>query len=238
MKKKKENERGFTEKFDYNHFQFKFSKIKPHNRTKKDPIEVEGFFNLNNFNTIKFTIEALPEEWEAFYKYFYDFVFIHPDLFVDDFFECLIEPVIQKIKFKHASGKFRGKEPFYNELIKASLLLYLFVSYWCKEDIETWPPLLREAVKKLEEEDDGLKKYALHNPKGLYVSKAVTFYLIERYYGDKLKKFKIKCDDSDRFYDTYIARNKYRKECKERFKRLEMHSHLEATPFLIKILQK
>jgi hypothetical protein len=228
---------GFTEKIDYSQYQPKLPTIRT--RTKKDPFKVEGFVN---FNTIKLKIEASPEDWKNIIKYFSE----SPDLFVDDIFGSFINPVIQKIKFKPVSGKFRGKEPFYNALRNASVWLYLFVSYWSKKDIKTWPKSLRKAIENLDvdiekqriedKETFSIIKYTPHREQTRYDSKAITYYFIKRHFKRDMETFKVRWDSPESFYDIYVARNPLYKENKKRFVRLKMHSRLEATPFLTEIL--
>jgi len=200
-------------------------KKKVKQRTKKDPITVEGpidaplskkqgsYYLHHELKDVNLKVTATPEAWRKLEL----FVRKHPNWFGLCFHSHFANPAVITINEKN---KPRGKQKeifhFANDIKKYAGTLYPFLKYWCNQPLKAWPDYLRrvlESVKKGGNLDNlyvvDLKSQRKLDPKGL------TAYLIDQVFRNGGQSIGLKSffefgdrESIENFYITYIQSDK------------------------------
>jgi len=189
------------------------SGVKVRQRTKKDPITIEGSIPVKKVNAIqsqntsvkkrgkesinlKFILS--PDDWQKLWSY----CLKYPDKFVLGLWSYILYPAMQQLETKKGTrGKFKESK-FFVEWIKTDASsLYAFFSYWCKKSFDEWPDYLKKLVEKVKKE--GWEEDIIF--KGKYYPRGLTDYCINKIYGERCEKEGLNpLEDPFNFYKTYV----------------------------------
>jgi hypothetical protein len=190
----------------------------------KDPSEVRSIESTQTLKTavvppakpkIRFSMEALPEDWEALYYRFCD----NPELLGSLIFINFIEPVYEKKILPSYQSRPRGShaivpqgaaydaEGSYMWRAKAyAAAAHAVLSYWLDKPEEKWPKPLKKQVRATEESLDKAERKEIRTLKGRY-SISIVMHLAERKFGQQRKKLGLFVKNTwQDFRHTYLQR--------------------------------
>lgn len=120
-----------------------FFKVKQ--RTKKDPLTIEGFIRIKEGtfiqgegfkqkeDKIKLKVTVPSSDWRKLWNY----CLTHTHDFTKQFWSNFIEPAMRELETKKgARGRYKGSKHFVNRLKDDASFLYAFFTYWCKKPDE------------------------------------------------------------------------------------------------------
>lgn len=166
-------------------------------RTKKDPIKVDGYIDAQ---CIPLKIIASSEAWKEMRTFYLE----KPDLFAWDVYSQFIEPVVgvfgNRVYEKKLRGKHKGSSSFVDEIKMSACWLNAFLSYWSKKQQKEYPECIRFIMIDKDSKMEFIK------PSGKFKPIALTAYILEKIYGKEMKKYNIYpfFDNLENFRITYI----------------------------------
>jgi len=193
--------------------------IKPEvrQRTKGKPITVTSSLD---FNTIKLTVKASPEDWQGLERLFWD----APEQLAEDLHSYFIVEALEK-----TVGKERRGSPLVRQIQFCAGWLYAFLSYWCKKPLEDWPLYLQRLIQMIEEKGNGI---FVKTSRGRYGARELTLYCTEKIYGDAAAKYGLSpFSDPNNFYITYALADGKPAEIREKYLTNKTPQEVERLPF-------
>ena len=165
-------------------------------RTKKDPIKVDGYIDAQ---CIPLKIIATSEAWGEMRTFYLE----KPGLFASDIYSQFIEPVVgvfgKRAYEKKLRGKHKGSASFVDEIKISACWLNAFLSYWSKKQQKEYPACIRFKIDKVD-------KSKIIKTSGKFKPIALTAYILEKIYGKEMKRYNIYpfFNNLENFRITYI----------------------------------
>jgi hypothetical protein len=187
--------------------------VKVRQRTKKDPITIEGSIPVKKGNviqsqntsskkrgkeSIKLKLRLSPDDWQKLWSC----CLKYPDKFMLGFWSDILYPAMQQLETKKGTrGEFKVSKFFIEWLKTEASFLYVFFSHWPKISFDEWPDYLKKLVEKAKKE--GWEEDIIF--KGKYYPRGLTDYCIITLYGERCEKHGLNpLEDPFNLYKTYI----------------------------------